>query len=79
MKTRIPQRQYLIVFFLCLVISAVVPPPAARGQSEDLEFGLTTVYGEPPAPELDLQGLDGKRYQLSAYQDSVVLVNFWAT
>ena len=79
MKTRMAEQLYRVVFFVCLVISALVPPPVARGQSEDLEFGLTTVYGKPVAPELDLRGLNGKRYQLSAYQGSVVLVNFWAT
>ena len=68
-----------IIFCLGLVVCALVPPPGARGQSADLEFGLTPVYGKPTAPQLDLMGLDGERYQLSAYRGSVVLVNFWAT
>ena len=68
-----------IVFFLCLMVCALALPPGASGQSADLEFGLTSVYGQPAAPQLDLPGVDGKRYQLAAYQGSVVLVNFWAT
>ena len=68
-----------IGFFFCLVASALVAPPGASGQSADLEFGLTSVYGKPSAPQLDLPGVDGKRFQLSAYEGSVVLVNFWAT
>ena len=61
------------------MVSALALPPGAIGQSADLEFGLTSVYGKPSAPQLDLQGVDGKHYQLSAYEGSVVLVNFWAT
>lgn len=62
-----------------VLIFALVYHSHASGQSEDLASGLTVVYGKPPSPQLDLQGLEGKRYRLSDYEGSVVLVNFWAT
>lgn len=49
------------------------------GQTTELGYGLTPVYGKPDAPQLDLYGMGGKRYRLSDYQGSVVLINFWAT
>lgn len=53
--------------------------PEALAQDEELQYGLTPVYGKPMAPRLDLEGLDGMRYELSEYLGGVVLVNFWAT
>ena len=73
------QHKHAAFFLFLLACVLVVSPHGARGQSADLEFGLTSVYGQPAAPQLDLMGIDGKRYQLSAYQGRVVLVNFWAT
>ena len=63
----------------CVLSCALVYHAHASEESTDLPFGLTVVYGTPPAPRLDLPGLDGKRYRLSDYEGAVVLVNFWAT
>ena len=76
---RLLRQHRCIVFFLCIGVGVLAVPPSASGQSEDLEFSLTSVYGKPEAPQLELPGVDGERYQLAAYQGSVVLVNFWAT
>ncbi len=34
---------------------------------------------DKPAPNFELEGLDGQRYRLSSYRGRVVFVNFWAT
>ena len=51
----------------------------SQGQSGELQHGLSPAYGTPPAPELDLAGLDGNRYWLADYHGKVVIVNFRAT
>jgi thiol-disulfide isomerase/thioredoxin len=51
----------------------------ASAQTDEFEYGLSPVYGTPRSPIIDLEGLSGKRYRLSDYTGSVVLVNFWAT
>lgn len=39
---------------------------------------ITTLI-DKPAPNFQLDGLDGKSYRLSSYRGRVVFVNFWAT
>lgn len=51
----------------------------AVGQTTELGHRLTPIYGNPPAPSLDLRSMEDKHYRLSDYRGSVVLINFWAT
>ncbi len=75
----------LCVFFrsyglaIAAVICLVAHAGSLEAQSNDLQYGLSPAHGSPMAPELDLPGLDGKRYRLSKYRGKVVIVNFWAT
>ena len=41
--------------------------------------GKPAVAVGSPAPDFELEGLDGKRWKLSELRGSVVVVNFWAT
>ena len=61
---------------LTLVLS-LVPDASVRGQ--DLRNGLSVAYGNPPAPPLALEDVDGRVHRLSDLRGRVVVVNFWAT
>lgn len=68
------------VLFVCgMLVAFVYSPSNAVGQTTELGYGLTPIYGNPGAPPLELLGMDDKRYHLSDYRGSVVLINFWAT
>lgn len=45
----------------------------------ELRDGLGVAYGSPPAPALELKGIDGKHYDLKDFHGRVVVVNYWAT
>lgn len=64
------------VFLLpaALVLALAVP---ARGQA--LRDGLSVAYGNPPAPPLALEDIDGREHRLSDSRGKVIVVNFWAT
>lgn len=62
-----------------LFAAGTLLPGSSNSQSDDLQFGLSPAYGTPPAPALELPGLDGTQYRLSEYRGRVVIVNFWAT
>ena len=64
---------------VCTIVLLFVFIPGAPAQNDEFDYGLSPVYGTPRSPTLDLDGFDGKRYRLSDYAGSVVLVNFWAT
>ena len=64
---------------VCTLMLLVIFIPGAPAQTGEFEYGLSPVYGTPRSPEIDLDGLDGKRHRLSDYSGSVILVNFWAT
>lgn len=46
---------------------------------DSIEVSVVPVRVEYPAPDLSLNGLDGKKHTLADYLGSVVLVNNWAT
>ena len=51
----------------------------SASHAQGLPSGLTHVYGNPPAVDFELPGIDGETYRLSALRGKVILVNFWAT
>ena len=69
----------VICVLICSISLLVYLPPQARGQTTELGYGLTPVYGTPDAPPMELLDLAGKRHRLFDYRGSVVLINFWAT
>ena len=57
-------------FSLCLLAMLVLLP---------LNSKVPTVSIGEKAPEIDLNGLNGKALKLSSLQGNLVLVNFWST
>ena len=68
---------YLLIFGVFVLL--VYLPSQTRGQTTELGYGLTPVYGTPSAPPMELPSLGGKRHRLFDYRGRVVLINFWAT
>ena len=66
-------------WFAATVVAAVCLQASAQGQTTELGYGLTPVYGNPSAPPMELPDLNGKQHRLFDYRGSVVLINFWAT
>lgn len=60
-----------------LVIVAAIPLGQGPGR-DSLVVGSSPLLGKP-APEIDLEGLDGERVRLSEYRGRPVVINFWAT
>jgi peroxiredoxin len=58
------------ILMLCCWINA----PAFATESP-----LKLMDGQPLAPEFNLPGTDGKRYQLADYRGKPLILNFWAT
>ena len=70
----------LLIALLAGMASFVTPPGLSS------ERGNVTVGSRPltadqhaPAPDLELQGLDGRRFRLRDLRGRVVVLNFWAT
>ena len=59
------------------VALALAPVDPARGQ--DLQDGLSVAYGNPPAPPMTLEDIDGRVHRLADSRGKVIVVNFWAT
>ena len=57
-----------------LVVASILP---AAGQ--ELRDGLSVAYGNPPAPPLALEDIDGRTHRLADLLGRVVVINFWAT
>ena len=76
-----PGRAVLIIGVVLVALPALFLFFVPLGS--DPESGTTVVGGHPllgePAPEIDLETLDGGRVTLSSLQGRPVLVNFWAT
>ena len=52
---------------------------AAAVQTIEPGRGLTEVPGHPPAPDFDLEDIDGEHHKLADYRGQAMVVNFWAT
>ena len=63
--------------FLLAAASVLALAVPARGQA--LRDGLSVAYGNPPAPPLVLEDIDGREHRLADLRGRVVVVNFWAT
>ncbi len=70
-------RQLTHVAWVCLLL--VVVESVGATTHTQLRDGLGVAYGSPPAPALELQGLDGKHYRLKDFRGRVVVINYWAT
>ena len=51
----------------------------AYSQDGQLGHGLEYIYGDPPAPTLDLPGFSSPRHRLGELTGKVVIVNFWTS
>ena len=71
MKAHKPPLRIILTILALLSLSSA--------STAELTGGLSVVYGNPPAPELKLETLDGSSFDLASMQDHVVVVNFWAT
>ena len=82
-RARHPQsavRKWLVTAALSSILTvalALAPVDPTRGQ--DLQDGLSVAYGNPPAPPLTLEDIDGRVHRLSDSRGKVIVVNFWAT
>lgn len=80
--SRRPLQAILLVGIVGLVIVTLFILVVPLGSS-DPQNRSATVGGHPllrePAPEIDLQTLDGERVVLSDLRGQPVLINFWAT
>ena len=62
-----------------LLPAALVLALAAPLRGQELRDGLSVAYGNPPAPRLALEDIDGREHRLADLRGRVVVVNFWAT
>ena len=62
-----------------LLPAALVLALAAPLRGQELRDGLSVAYGNPPAPRLALEDIDGREHRLADLRGRVVAVNFWAT
>ncbi len=54
--------------------------PVVTGISELMEsVGMRFLEGGPPAPDFNLESLDGEKVELNNLKGNVVLLSFWAT
>lgn len=75
-----PYRAVLVLAVVVIAISAllfVVFVPLGRSDRDSATIGGHPLVGQP-APEIDLETLDGGRVLLSDLRGRPVLVNFWA-
>ena len=73
------KRNIVIIAGLILVVTGMlvagkylVKPPAAGSVTSSNPKGV-------PAPDFELNGLDGRKIKLSDYKGKAVVLNFWAT
>ncbi len=52
---------------------------ALTAQGEPLGAGLTRFQDRSPAPDFELNDIEGATHRLSDYRGKVIVINFWAT
>jgi cytochrome c biogenesis protein CcmG, thiol:disulfide interchange protein DsbE len=67
-----------VAAIVAVIILAGTPLGTTGPQASVLVVGSSPLLGKP-APEIDLEGLEGERVRLSDYRGRPVIVNFWAT
>jgi thiol-disulfide isomerase/thioredoxin len=60
-------------------LRAASDPVAAREGGSDGGEGQESALVGKPAPEIELDMLDGSKFRLSARQDKIVILDFWAS
>ncbi|HOX32025.1 MAG TPA: TlpA disulfide reductase family protein [Spirochaetales bacterium] len=75
-----PGTLHLALALLALPLGLAAAPAAKPWYAERLAALGFQVYSTPlAAPEIELEGLDGKKSKLSDLKGKAVLLNFWAT
>ena len=81
-RTRRPLQAILLVALVAVAATALFVLLVPLGSTEP-DVDTATVGGHPllnePAPELDLESIDGEAMTLAALRGRPVLINFWAT
>ena len=68
-----------VAAFAFLLPAALALALATPLCGQELGDGLSVAYGNPPAPPLALEDIDGREHRLADLRGRVVAVNFWAT
>jgi thiol-disulfide isomerase/thioredoxin len=74
-RSPLSSRAWSVVIAAVLLASVA----AAQGPDPELTHTLTPVTPPVPAPQFELEDMDGEIHTLADYRGQVVLVNFWAT
>lgn len=70
------RRVAAFAFLLSAALALALATPLC---GQELGDGLSVAYGNPPAPSLALEDIDGREHRLADLRGRVVTVNFWAT
>jgi thiol-disulfide isomerase/thioredoxin len=76
----IEQSASLLAFHQWKLQPALEPlPEPEEGGSPGSSEGLESVLVGKPAPPIDLEMLDGKKFRLTDYKDKILIIDFWAS
>lgn len=73
------KRAAAVLTVLAFILFPAIAAVAAATKPKPSVQRLIELPQKPIAPALDLRDLSGKRHDIAAYRDKVVVVNFWAT
>jgi thiol-disulfide isomerase/thioredoxin len=75
----IEQSASTLAFHQWKLHAATEPLPEPEGGDAGSSEGLESVLVGKPAPPIDLDMLDGKKFRLADYQGKVLILDFWAS